>query len=91
MEKPKTVVAKPANSALSKPMKLSADLAAVVGATVLPRTEVTKQLWVYIKQHGLQDPANKRQIIADAKLEKVFGKPKTDMFEMTKLVSKHMS
>ena len=75
-----------------KPMKVSADLAAVVGAGPMPRSEVVKALWVYIKKNNLQDPKAKRNILADANLKKVFGgKDMVDMFEMTKLVSKHLS
>lgn len=81
-----------ANSAFMKPMKLSADLEAVVGKGPMPRSEVVKNLWVYIKKHGLQDQTNKRNINADDKLKKVFGGAATvSMFEMTKLVSKHLS
>jgi chromatin remodeling complex protein RSC6 len=80
------------NSAFMKPLTVSADLAAVVGAGPLPRSEVVKKLWVYIKSKNLQDPAKKRNIIADEALKKVFGgKEVVDMFEMTKLVSKHLS
>ncbi len=79
-------------SAFMKPMKVSDDLAAVVGAGPMPRSEVVKALWVYIKKHDLQDPKAKRNIVADEKLKKVFGgKAVVDMFEMTKLVSKHLS
>lgn len=75
-----------------KPMNLSEDLEAVVGKGPMPRSEVVKALWVYIKKHDLQDPANKRNIVADEKLKKVFGgKGTVSMFEMTKLVSKHLS
>jgi len=75
-----------------KPMQISSDLAEVVGAGPMPRSEVVKALWVYIKKHDLQDPANKRNINADANLKKVFGgKDMVNMFEMTKLVSKHLS
>jgi chromatin remodeling complex protein RSC6 len=66
-------------------------LAAIVGSDPLPRTEVTKKVWEYIKKHDLQDPTSKRIIIADDKLKEVLGKPKTDMFEMTKLVNSHLS
>ena len=84
--------AKKANSAFMKPMKLSADLEAVVGKGPMPRSEVVKKLWAYIKKNGLQDPKKKRNIVADAKLKVVFGgKGVVDMFEMTKLVSKHLS
>lgn len=80
------------NSAFMKPMNVSADLAAVVGAGPMPRSEVVKKLWEYIKKNGLQDPKNKRNINADENLKKVFGgKGTVDMFEMQKLVSKHLS
>lgn len=75
-----------------KPMTLSADLEAVVGKGPMPRSEVVKALWVYIKKNNLQDQKNKRNINADDKLLKVFGGKKTvSMFEMTKLVSAHLS
>ncbi len=81
-----------ANSAFMKPMTISDDLAVVVGKGPMPRSEVVKKLWVYIKDKDLQDPQNKRDIIADENLKKVFdGKTKVNMFEMTKLVSKHLS
>ena len=81
-----------ANSAFMKPMALTEDLEAVVGKGPMPRSEVVKALWVYIKKHDLQDPKNKRNIVADDKLKKVFGgKGTVSMFEMTKLVSKHLS
>jgi len=80
------------NSAFMKPMTVSADLAEVVGKGPMPRSEVVKKLWVYIKKNNLQDPKNKRNIEADAPLKKVFGgKGTVNMFEMTKLVSKHLS
>lgn len=80
------------NPALTKPMNLSADLEAVVGKGPMPRSEVVKQIWAYIKKHDLQNPANKRNILADDKLKVVFGgKGEVTMFEMTKLVSKHLS
>lgn len=80
------------NSAFMKPMTVSADLAAVVGEGPMPRSEVVKKLWEYIKKRNLQDPANKRNINADENLKKVFsGKGTVNMFEMTKLVSKHLS
>lgn len=75
-----------------KPMKLSAELEAVVGKGPMPRSEVVKALWVYIKKNDLQNPKNKRNIVADAALKAVFGgKAEVSMFEMTKLVSKHLS
>lgn len=81
-----------ANSAFMKPMNVSSELAAVVGNGPMPRSEVVKKLWVYIKAHGLQDQTNKRNINANEALKKVFdGKETVSMFEMTKLVSKHLS
>ncbi len=80
-----------ANPAFMKAMKPSAALAAVIGAEPLPRTEVTKKIWEYIKKHNLQDSANKRNINADAKLQPIFGKAQVTMFEMTKLVNAHLS
>ncbi|MEO9102890.1 MAG: SWIB/MDM2 domain-containing protein [Burkholderiaceae bacterium] len=79
------------NAAFMKPLKPSAELAAVVGADPLPRTQVISKLWEYIKKHDLQDPANRRMINADDKLKEVFGKPQVNMFEMTSLVGKHLS
>jgi chromatin remodeling complex protein RSC6 len=80
------------NSAFMKPMTISPELAVVVGAGPMPRSEVVKKLWVYIKGKNLQDPSNKRNIIADEALKVVFGgKDVVNMFEMTKLVSKHLS
>jgi len=80
------------NSAFMKPMKISEDLAAVVGKGPMPRSQVVKKLWVYIKKNGLQDKKNRRNINADANLKKVFkGKGVVNMFEMTKLVSRHLS
>ena len=73
-------------------MKLSADLEAVVGKGPMPRSQVVKKLWEYIKKHNLQNPDNKRNILADDKLKPLFdGKGEVTMFEMTKLVSKHLS
>lgn len=83
---------KKTNSAFMKPMNVSPELATVVGKGPMPRSEVVKNLWVYIKGNNLQDPNNKRNINADANLKKVFdGKSVVNMFEMTKLVSKHLS
>ncbi len=79
------------NAAFMKAMTPSATLAAIVGAQPLPRTEVTKKIWEYIKKHKLQDQANKRMINADAKLKDIFKKPQVSMFEMTKLVNQHLS
>lgn len=79
------------NAAFMKPLTPSAALAEVVGSKSIPRTEVVKKLWAYIKKNGCQDKKNKRMINADAKLSAVFsGKKQVNMFEMTKLVSKHL-
>ena len=81
-----------ANTAFMKPMTLSPVLAAVIGSTPIPRTEVTKKIWEYIKKHKLQDEENKRMINGDAKLVAVFdGKKQVSMFEMTKYISAHLS
>jgi upstream activation factor subunit UAF30 len=88
----KAVGAKKVNSAFMKPLTVSPELTLVVGKGPLPRSEVVKKLWVYIKKHDLQDAKNKRNINGDAALVAVFGGKKTvNMFEMTKLVSKHLS
>ncbi len=79
------------NAKFMAPMTPSEALAAVVGAKPLPRTEVTKKIWAYIKKNGLQDKKNKRNINADDKLKPIFKKPQVTMFEMTKLVNKHLS
>ena len=79
------------NAAFMKPMNPSASLGAVIGTMAMPRTEVTKKIWGYIKRNGLQDKKNRRMINADDKLKVVFGgKSQVSMFEMTKLVSKHL-
>ncbi len=81
-----------ANSAFMRPLKLTADLEAVVGEGPMPRSQVVKKLWIYIQKNNLQDPKKRRNIVADAKLKVVFGgKGVVDMFEMQKLVSKHLS
>lgn len=77
--------------ALAKPLKPSNDLAAIVGSSPLPRTEVVSKIWEYIRKNNLQNPTNKREILADAKLEAVFGQKKASMFEMNKLISKHLT
>jgi upstream activation factor subunit UAF30 len=79
-----------ASAAFMRPLTLSPTLQEVLGSKPLPRTEVVKKLWVYIKKNGLQDSKNRRNINADAKLKAVFGKATVNMFEMTKLVSKHL-
>jgi upstream activation factor subunit UAF30 len=79
------------NAAFMKPMQPDAALGAVVGGNPMPRTEITKKIWVYIKRNNLQDPKERRMIIADDKLKPVFGgKGRVSMFEMTKLVNKHI-
>ncbi|MGP8232943.1 MAG: SWIB/MDM2 domain-containing protein [Methylovirgula sp.] len=82
--------AAPAASAFNKPLTPSKELAAVVGAEPLPRTEVVSKVWVYIKKHKLQNPANKREILADDKLQAVFGKKSATMFELNKYLAKHL-
>jgi upstream activation factor subunit UAF30 len=83
--------ARKANAAFMKPVQPSAALAEVVGSKPIPRTEVTKKLWAYIKKNELQDKKNKRMINADAALKVVFGgKASVNMFDMTKLVGKHL-
>ena len=79
------------SAAFMKPMTPSPALAAVIGNKPMPRTEVTKKVWEYIKANNLQDSANKRNINADAKLKEIFNKPQVTMFEMTKLISAHLS
>jgi len=85
--------AKPArkpNAAFMKPLTPSSELAAVIGAQAVPRTEVIKKVWDYIKANKLQDAANRRNINADAKLRPIFGKDQVTMFELTKLVNAHL-
>ena len=82
---------KKVSAALAKPLKPSPDLGAVVGTHPLPRTEVVSKVWEYIRKHNLQNPENKREILADAKLKAVFGKDSATMFEMNKLLSAHLS
>jgi upstream activation factor subunit UAF30 len=79
------------NAAFMKPMTISPALAAIIGEKPMPRTEVTKKVWEYIKKHNLQDAANKRNINADDKLKVIFKKAQVSMFEMTKLISAHLS
>jgi len=87
----KSGVKRKPNAAFMKPMTPTATLAAVIGGPPMPRTEVTKKLWAYIKRNGLQDSKNRRNINADDKLQDVFGgKKQVSMFEMTKLVSRHL-
>jgi chromatin remodeling complex protein RSC6 len=89
--KKKSAAKRKPNAAFMKAMTPSAALAAVIGANAMPRTEVTKKIWSYIKRHSLQDKKNRRMINADDKLKPVFsGKSQVSMFEMTKLVNKHL-
>lgn len=91
-EKPAPEAKKRAPSAaFMKPLKPSPELAAVVGNDPLPRTAIVSKLWEYIKANNLQDPDNKRMINADAKLSAIFGQPKVSMFELARLIGKHVS
>jgi upstream activation factor subunit UAF30 len=83
-------MARAANPALLKPMQVSPELEAVVGPGPMTRADVTKKIWEYIKEKNLQNPANKRNVLADDKLRAVFNKDEVTMFEMTKLVSGHL-
>jgi upstream activation factor subunit UAF30 len=85
---PKT--ARKPNAALMKPLTPSSELAAVVGSSPLPRPEVVSKVWDHIKKNNLQNPKNKREILADSKLEKVFGKKTVTMFEMNKFLAAHL-
>lgn len=87
---PKAKSKRKPNPSFMKPLTPSSALAAVIGATPIPRTEVVKKLWAYIRKNGLQDSNNRRNINADDKLKPIFGKNTVSMFEMTKLVSKHL-
>jgi upstream activation factor subunit UAF30 len=90
-KKKKAAAKRKPNAAFMKAMQPSAALGAVIGNSPQPRTEVTKKIWAYIKKHGLQDSKNRRNINADEKLKEVFGgKKQVSMFEMTKLVNKHL-
>ena len=79
------------NAAFMKAMTPSADLAAVVGGKALPRTQAVKKIWDYIKKNNLQNPKNRRNILADDKLKKLFGKNEITMFELAKIINKHLS
>jgi chromatin remodeling complex protein RSC6 len=78
------------NAALQKPLRPSKELAAVVGSDPLPRTEMVSRVWDYIKRHDLQNPQNRREIIADAKLKPIFGRDKVTMFEMNRYLAQHL-
>ena len=86
----KKKVARKPNAAFMRPLMPSGPLAAIVGSTPMPRTEVTSKIWAYIKKNKLQDAVNKRMINADDKLKALFGKAQASMFELTKYVSKHL-
>ena len=90
MAKAATKAKKKTNSAFMKPMQPSEQLAKIVGAEPVPRSEVTKKIWAHIKKNKLQNPQNKRAILADDKLQPIFGGKKLDMFQMTKAVNKHL-
>jgi len=87
---PKAAKQTRANRAFMKPVRPSQQLAKIVGSEPLPRTEVTKTVWEHIKRNNLQNPENKREIMADDKLQPVFGGKKLNMFEMTKAINKHL-
>lgn len=87
---PKKKSARKPNAAFMKALTPSTELAAVIGAAAAARTEVVKKLWAYIKKHNLQNPKNKRNILADDKLSKVFGKKEVSMFELASLIGKHL-
>jgi upstream activation factor subunit UAF30 len=78
------------NPALQKPLQPSKELAAVVGSDPLPRTAVVSRVWNYIKRHDLQNPKNRREILADDKLKPIFGKDKVTMFEMNRYLAQHL-
>jgi upstream activation factor subunit UAF30 len=82
--------ARKANPALQKPLQPSKELAAVVGSDPLPRAQMVSRVWDYIKQHDLQNPENRREIVADDKLKRVFGKDKVTMFEMNRYLAQHL-
>ena len=86
----KSASGKKVNPALMKPLQPSKELAAVVGSKPLPRAEVVSKVWDYIKKNNLQDPQNKREIMADEKLQAVFGKDRVTMFEMNKHLAQHL-
>ena len=88
--RPRGSSGKKVNPALLKPLQPSKELAAVVGSEPLPRPEVVSKVWDYIKTHNLQDPQNKREIMADEKLQAVFGKNRVTMFEMNKHLAQHL-
>ncbi len=86
-----TKAKKKTESKFMAPVEVSEALAAIVGSKPLPRTEITKKIWAYIKKHDLQNPDNKREIVPDETLGKVIGKKPIDMFKMTKAINKHIT
>ena len=91
MAKESSGTGRKAGGGLARPVKPSADLAAIVGSNPLPRSEVVSKVWDHIRKNNLQNPNNKREILADDKLKKVFGVDKCTMFEMNKHLSRHLS
>ena len=91
MAKATSGTARKAGGGLARPVTPSADLAAIVGKEPLPRSEVVSKVWDHIRKNNLQNPQNKREIVADDKLQKIFGKDRCTMFEMNKHLSKHLS
>jgi chromatin remodeling complex protein RSC6 len=91
MAKASSGTGRKAGGGLARPVKPSADLAAIVGADPLPRSEVVSKVWDHIRKNNLQNPNNKREILADDKLKRVFGVDKCTMFEMNKHLSRHLS
>ena len=85
-----TKTARKPNAAFMKPLQPSKELAAVVGSSPLPRSEVVSKMWEYIRKHNLQNPEDRREIVADDKLRRVFGKDKVTMFEMNKHLAQHL-
>ena len=83
--------ARKAGGGLARPVQPSADLAKITGSAPLPRSQVVSKMWDYIRSNKLQDPNNKREIVADDKLKKIFGKDRCSMFEMNKHLSRHLS
>ena len=91
MAKASSGTGRKAGGGLARPVTPSSDLAQIVGSSPLPRSEVVSKVWDHIRKNNLQNPQNKREIVADDKLKKIFGKDKVSMFEMNKHLSKHVS
>ena len=90
MAEKSTGTGRKAGGGLARPVQPSADLAAITGSDPLPRSQVVSKMWDYIRKNNLQNPQNKREIVADDKLRKVFGKDRVTMFEMNKHLSNHL-